>query len=87
LQAKRKYEAALRNAKIQSWKQYYNATKTTNLWNIVYKVATCKIKSSSILSTLQRPDGTVTSDMEETINFLLDYFTLADEEEADNYHR
>ena len=81
LQEKWKYKA-----KIQSWKQYCKATMSSNLWNMVYKLASGKIKSCNTLSTLRRPDGTVTSDMAETVNVIIEHFTLADKEETDNDH-
>ena len=88
LQEKRKYEASLRKAKIQSWKQYCNATTLSNPWNMVYKLATAKIKNCSPLSTLRRPDGTVTTDMAETMRFMMDSFTPEDDKETDNeYHK
>jgi len=88
LQEKRKYKATLRKAKIQSWKQYCNATMSTNPWNTVYKLATGKLKSCRTLSTIRRPDGTVTTYMAETINVMMEHFTPADEEKTDNdYHK
>jgi len=86
LQEKWKYEATLRKAKIQSWKQYCNATMSSNPFNIVYKLATGKIKSCSTRSTLRRTDGTVTSDLAVTANVMIEHFTPADEEETDNDH-
>ena len=59
---------------------------SSNPWNMVYKLATGKIKSCSTLSTLRRPDGTVTSDMVETVNVIIEHFTPADDEEMDNDH-
>ena len=57
-------------------------------WNMVYKLASGKINSCCTLSTLRRPDGTVTSDMAETINVTMEHFTPADDEETDNdYHK
>jgi hypothetical protein len=86
LQEKRNYETTLRKAKIQSWKQYCNATMSSNPWNMVYKLATGKIKSCSTLSTLRRPDRIVTSDTAETVNVMIEHFTPADEEETENDH-
>ena len=86
MQEKRKYEATLRQAKIQLWKQYCNATMSSNPWNMVYKLETGKIKSCNTLSTLRRPDGRVTSDMAETVNVVIEHFTPADEEETGNDH-
>jgi hypothetical protein len=55
---------------------------------VVYKLATGKVKSCSTLSTLRKPDETVTTDMAETISFMMDSFTPPDEEETDNeYHK
>jgi hypothetical protein len=87
LQEKRKCEATLRKAKIQSWKQYCNISMSTKPWNMVHKLASGKIKSCCTLSTLRRPDGTVTSDMAETINVMMEHFTPADDEEKDNDYR
>ena len=88
LQEKRKYEANLRNAKIQSWEQYCNATTSANPWNMVYKLATRKMRSCSTLSTIRRPDGAVTLGLAEMLNVMMEHFTLADEEATNNnYHK
>ena len=44
---------------------------STNPCNTVYKLATDKIKSCSTLSTIRRPDGTVTTDVVKTINVMM----------------
>ena len=55
---------------------------------MVCKLASGKIESCCTLSTLRGPDGTVTSDMAETINVMMEHFTPADDEEKDNdYHK
>ena len=55
---------------------------------MVYKLATGKMRSCSTLSTIRRPDGTVTSGMAETLNVMMEHFTPADEEVTDNlYHK
>jgi hypothetical protein len=88
LQEKRRYEATLRKAKIQSWKQYCNTTTSANPWNMVYKLATGKMRSNSILTTIRRPDGTVTSGLAESVNAMMDHFTPADHEITDSeYHK
>jgi hypothetical protein len=86
LQEKRKYKATPRKAKIQSWKQYCNAT-SANSWNMVYKLATGKMRSCSTLSTIRRADGMVTSGMAETSNVMMEHFTPADKEVTDDYHK
>ena len=88
LQEKMAYGATLRKAKVQSWKQYCNATTSANPWNMVYNLATGKMRSCSTLSTIRRPDGTVTSGMAETVNVMMEHFTPADEEVTDReYHK
>ena len=84
LQEKRKYEATLRNTKMHSWKQYCNITTTSNPWNAVYKLAMGRIKSCSSLSTLRKPDGTVTTDTADTMRYMIESFTPEDDEETDN---
>ena len=81
------YEANLRNAKIQSWKKYCNATTSANPWNMVYKLATGKMRSCRTLSTIRRSDGTVTTGLAETLNVMMEHFTPEDEETNDDYHK
>lgn len=54
---------------------------------MVYKLATGKMRSSSTLSTITRPDGKVTSGMAEMLNVMMEHFTPADEEVTDDYHK
>ena len=55
---------------------------------MIYKLATVKKRSCSTLSTIRRPDGTVTSGMAETVNVTMEHFTPADEEVTDrDYHK
>jgi hypothetical protein len=86
LQEKRKYEATLRKTKMHSWKQYCNVLTASNPWNAVYKLATGNIKSCSSLSTLRKPDGTVTTDTAYMMRFMIDSFTPEDDEETDKEH-
>jgi hypothetical protein len=83
-QEKKKYVAALRKSKILSWKQYCNATTTSNPWNAVYKLASGNLKQSITLSTLRKPDGTDTKDLAETIRYMIETFTPEDNEETDS---
>ena len=46
------------------------------------------MRNRSTLSAIRSPDGTVTSGMAETLNFMMEHFTPADEEVTDNdYHK
>ena len=45
------------------------------------------MSSSSILTTIRRPDGTATTGLTETVNAMMDHFTPADHESTDtDYH-
>jgi hypothetical protein len=82
-----KYQAKIKNAKIQSWKQYCNKTSATNPWNIVYKSAAGKINNGQIMSTLQNINGSHTSDIRETIQCILETLIPKDEAEETDHHK
>ena len=75
------YQTKIKNAKIQSWKQYCKKASSTNPWNVVYKSAAGKINNSQITSTLQNTNGSHTEDLRETIQYTLGYLIPKDEEE------
>jgi len=68
-----------KNGNIESWKEFCKLTSSTNPWNAVYKLASNKIKRSETLSTLQKPDGSLTTDNNKTITYILDYLNTKDE--------
>jgi len=76
---KTKYQAAIKKGKIESWKEFCNLTLFTNPRNAIYKFASNKVKRSGILSTLQKTDGSLTTDINETITYILDYLNKKDE--------
>ena len=85
---KTKYQAAIKREKIKSWKEYFNLTSDTNPWNAVYKIASNKAKRSQTVSTLQKPDESITTDINETVTYMLDYLMAKDEEDSDSdYHK
>ena len=47
-------------------------TSPVNPWNEVYKIATSKARNRSPIETLQKPDGSKTENMEETLELMLD---------------
>ena len=66
---KSRYQAKIKNAKIQSWRQYCNMTSFTNPCTIVYKSAAGKIENNQIMSTLQKTNGTHTEDLSAMTSF------------------
>jgi hypothetical protein len=84
---KSQYQAAIKRERIKPWKEFCNLTSATNPWNALYKIASNKAKRSQFLSTLQKPDGTLTTDINETITYMLDYLIAKDDEDKDSdYH-
>jgi hypothetical protein len=60
LEEKKKYQYEIRKEKINSWKEYCNMAVSLNPWSHEYKLATGKVRTNSIMTTLRKPDGTVT---------------------------
>ena len=88
LEEKARYEATIRREKLSSWKAYCNLTTTSNPWNEVYKIAAGKVKTNMQLTTLQRPDGSLTQDLTETLQLMLEHFTTENKEDDDtDYHK
>ena len=82
-----KYQVAINREKIKSWKKFCNLTSSTNPWNAIYKLASNKAKRNQPLSILQKPDGSLTTDINETVTYMLEYLISKDEEDNDSdYH-
>jgi hypothetical protein len=83
VEAKRTYQVGIKREKLISWKEYCNVLASINPWSQVYKLAAGKTRAITIITTLQKPDGTETASIQETMNVLLDYlFTEARDEET-----
>jgi hypothetical protein len=55
-----------------------------NPWNIMYKIPSGKIRTSTTLTTLEKEDGTYTTDMRSTIMHMLEHFVPDNREDSDN---
>ena len=63
-------------------------TSSTNLWNEVYKLAVGKRKNYIQLITLRKPDGSLTADIRETLQHMLEYFVPEDANNDDtDFHK
>ena len=63
-------------------------TTAANPWNVVYNLAAGKRNTTTQITTLQKPDGTLTTDTRETLRLMLDNFTPEDNERDDSdYHK
>jgi hypothetical protein len=84
----RLYQEKLRQAKINSWKDFCSRTKECNPWNAVYRLAFRKLQNKTTLATLMTPSGAYTTDIEGTVNQMMDQFIPEDNEGSDKaYHK
>jgi hypothetical protein len=86
IEGKKKYQAAIRKEKINSWKQYCNITSPSNPWNEAYKLASGKTRNTVTLTTLQKPDGSRTANIKETIEFIIEKLIPEDNARDDTDH-
>jgi hypothetical protein len=84
LEARASYALAIKKHKISSWKEYCNLTSAANPWNEVYKIEAEKRKRITQLTTLRKPDGSLTKDISETLQHMLEYFVPEDKLTHDN---
>jgi len=56
-------------------------------WSHAYKLATGKLRTNSIMTTLRKPDATVTSSILETMNTMLDHLITDNGEEENQRHK
>ena len=82
---KKMYQYEIRKEKLNSWKEYCNLTASLNPWSHVFKLATGKARTNSIMTTLRKPNGTLTSSILETMNVMLDQL-ITDDAEEENQH-
>jgi hypothetical protein len=63
-------------------------TSATNPWNEIYGIAAGKRKHATQITTLRKPDGTLTTDLQETLTYMLQHFTPEDNQNDDTeYHK
>lgn len=86
LEWKRKYETTIRKSKLESWKNYCTVTESSNPWNAAYKLAFGKLKPNITMTTLRKPDGSYTTDLEETMELLMESFAPTDDARDDSVH-
>jgi len=74
----------MQEAKLKSWKTFCTINDGVNPWNIVYKIASRKIRTSTRLTTLKKEDGTYTTDTRSKIMHMLEHFIPDDRVDSDN---
>ena len=81
---RRKYEGKMQEAKLKSWKMFCTINDGVNPWNVVCKIASGKIRTSTRLITLEKEDGTFTTDTRSTIMHMLEHFVPDDRKDSDS---
>ena len=81
---RRDYEGKMQEAKLKSWKKYCTINDGVNPWNITYKIAAGKIRTTTRLTTLEEENGTYAADTRGTIMHMLEHFVPDDREDRDN---
>jgi len=74
----------MQEAKLKSWKTFCTINDGVNPWDIVYKIAAEKIRTTTRLTTPEKEDGTYTTDTKNTIMHMLEHFVPDDREDSDN---
>jgi hypothetical protein len=87
-ECKATYATTIKREKLRSWKEYCNVSTATNPWGAIYKLAAGKRNTSTQITTLRKPDGTLTADTKETLSLMMDTFALKDNRRDDSdYHK
>jgi hypothetical protein len=87
LEGKAQYAATIKREKLRSWKEYCNITTAANPWNEVHKLAVGKRRYYTLFTSLRKLDGTLTTDLEETVKLMLEHFTPEDNAQDDSEFR
>jgi len=87
-ECKATYAATIRREKIRSWKEYCYVSTATNPWGAIYKIVAGKRNTITHITSLRKPEGTLTADTNETLNLMLETFAPRDKRGEDNeYHK
>ena len=84
-EVKTNYATNNRKAKSLSRKEHCYMTTHINPWNEAYRLAAGKRKSATQITTLRKPDGTLTDDLQEKLKHMLEHFAPEDDQHDDSY--
>ena len=76
---RKEYQITIKKEKINSWKDYCNLTSHTNPWNAIYKIAANKTRSNHTMTTLKKTEGTITTNLEETMETMAEHLIPKDD--------
>jgi hypothetical protein len=83
-EAKTNFATKIRKAKSLSWKEYCNTTTYINPWNEAYRLTAGKRRSTTQITTLRKPDGTLIADLQKTLKHMLEHFAPEDNQHDDS---
>jgi len=78
-QAKEEYREKIEQRKIETWDNYVNTNLTLDPWGNPYKICMSKMSTTTI-STLEKPDGTKTSNWKDSAELLMRELIPQDDE-------
>jgi len=81
---KAEYAATIRKESFTSWKEYCTTTSATNPWNAIYKLAAGRRKQTAPTTTLRQKDGKLTTNLHETLQYMIQNLTPAENQDDDN---
>jgi hypothetical protein len=83
LTTKTEYAATIRKETYKSRKEYCTMTSITNPWNGIYRILSGRDKRAALQTKLNKKDGTLTTNLQETIQHILQSLTPEDNQEDD----
>ena len=83
---RKKYQNEIKKEKFNSWKEYCSVTSSVNPWSQVYKLAAGKVRNNTIMTTLRKPDGSESTNIQDTIKTMMNHFIPEDIEEEESYY-
>jgi len=81
LATKAEYAAAIWKKSYTSWKEYCTMTSITNPLNGIYRILAGRDKRAAPQTTLEQKDGTLETNLQETIQHMLQVLTPEDNQE------
>lgn len=72
MRARNVYNRTIRQAKQEAWFSQAVKDESEDPWGRVYKILRGKMKSGLMVSSLRKPDGSYTSNEQETLQLMLD---------------
>jgi hypothetical protein len=87
LASKAEYAATIRKERSASWKEFCTLISSTNPWSDIYRLAMGRKKQAVQITTLKKQDGSLTTNLHDTLLHMLQNFTPDDDPNEDNeYH-